>query len=46
MVLPWLAGQAIGALGPRALAYLVFGSLVCNLGAFAALLRLGWKRDA
>ncbi len=40
MLLPWLAGRAIGALGPRAMAYLVFGSLVCNLTAFTVMVRL------
>jgi FHS family Na+ dependent glucose MFS transporter 1 len=40
MVLPWLVGQAIEVTGPRALVYLVFGSLVCNSFAFAAMLRL------
>jgi FHS family Na+ dependent glucose MFS transporter 1 len=40
MLLPWLVGQVIEVTGPRALVYLVFGSLVCNLLAFAAMLRL------
>jgi hypothetical protein len=39
MVLPWLVGQVLGLTGPRALAYLVFGSLILNLLAFAGLLR-------
>jgi FHS family Na+ dependent glucose MFS transporter 1 len=39
MVLPWLVGQAIEVTGPRALVYLVFGSLVCTLLAFVAMLR-------
>jgi MFS transporter, FHS family, Na+ dependent glucose transporter 1 len=39
MVLPWLVGQAIEVTGPRALVYLVFGSLVCALLAFVAMLR-------
>jgi len=41
MVLPWLVGQAIVVTGPRALVYLVFGSLVCNVLAFVAMLR--WR---
>jgi MFS transporter, FHS family, Na+ dependent glucose transporter 1 len=40
MLLPWLVGQVIEVTGPRALVYLVFGSLVCNLLAFVAMLRL------
>jgi MFS transporter, FHS family, Na+ dependent glucose transporter 1 len=40
MVLPWLVGQVIAVTGPRALVYLVFGSLVCNVLAFVAMLRL------
>jgi FHS family Na+ dependent glucose MFS transporter 1 len=40
MVLPSLAGQVINFAGPRAMVYLVFGSLVCNLMAFAGMLRL------
>jgi FHS family Na+ dependent glucose MFS transporter 1 len=40
MVLPWLVGRVIGFVGPRALAYLVFGSLVCNALAFWGLWRL------
>jgi MFS transporter, FHS family, Na+ dependent glucose transporter 1 len=39
MVLPWLVGQVLGAAGPRALVYLVFGSLACDLLAFMGLLR-------
>jgi MFS transporter, FHS family, Na+ dependent glucose transporter 1 len=39
MVLPWLVGQVLGAAGPRALVYLVLGSLTCDLLAFAGLLR-------
>jgi FHS family Na+ dependent glucose MFS transporter 1 len=42
MVLPWLVGQAITVMGPRALIYLVLGSLVGNLLAFVAMLR--WRR--
>jgi FHS family Na+ dependent glucose MFS transporter 1 len=41
MVLPWLVGQVIDVSGPRALVYLVFGSLVCNLLAFVVMLR--WR---
>ena len=41
MVLPWLVGQAITVMGPRALIYLVLGSLVGNLLAFVAMLR--WR---
>lgn len=40
MVLPWLVGQAMAVTGPPALLYLVFGSLVCNVLALAAMLRL------
>jgi fucose permease len=40
MVLPWLVGQGIAVMGPRALVYLVFGSLVGNVLAFVAMLRL------
>jgi hypothetical protein len=39
-VLPWLVGQVMAVTGPRALLYLVFGSLVGNVFAFAAMLRL------
>jgi MFS transporter, FHS family, Na+ dependent glucose transporter 1 len=39
MILPWLVGQVLGLIGPVALAYLVFGSLVGNLLAFVAILR-------
>jgi len=38
MVLPWLVGQVLGAAGPRALVYLVLGSLVCDLLVFVGLL--------
>jgi len=41
MVLPWLVGQAIAVTGPRALVYLVSGSLLCNVLAFVAMLR--WR---
>jgi FHS family Na+ dependent glucose MFS transporter 1 len=40
MVLPWLVGRVLGIIGPAALAYLVFGSLACNLVAFISMLRL------
>ena len=40
MVLPWLVGQVMAVTGPRALAFLVFGSLVCTCVAFVVLLRL------
>lgn len=40
MVLPWLVGQVITQTGPRALVYLVLGSLVGNLFAFVGLWRL------
>jgi len=40
MILPWLVGQVLGQIGPAALAYLVFGSLACNLVAFVSMLRL------
>jgi len=45
MVLPWLVGQAIEVTGPRALVYLVFGSLVCTLLAFVAMLRSASEQD-
>ncbi len=40
MVLPWLAGQVLDFTGPQALIYLVFTSLLFNLLAFVAMLRL------
>jgi FHS family Na+ dependent glucose MFS transporter 1 len=40
VVLPWLVGQVMEATGPRALVYLVFGSLIGNVLAFVAMLRL------
>jgi FHS family Na+ dependent glucose MFS transporter 1 len=40
MVLPWLVGHVMAVTGPRALASLVFGSLVCTCVAFVVLLRL------
>jgi FHS family Na+ dependent glucose MFS transporter 1 len=41
MVLPTVVGKVIEGSGPRAMVYLVFGSLVLNLLAFAGMLRLG-----
>jgi MFS transporter, FHS family, Na+ dependent glucose transporter 1 len=40
MVLPWLVGHVMAVTGPRALAALVFGSLVCTCVTFVVLLRL------
>jgi FHS family Na+ dependent glucose MFS transporter 1 len=40
MVLPWLVGHVMAVTGPRALALLVFGGLVCTFVAFVVLLRL------
>jgi FHS family Na+ dependent glucose MFS transporter 1 len=39
MILPWLVGQVLEATGPRAMVYLVCGSLLCDLLAFVGLLR-------
>ncbi len=39
MLLPWLVGQVLGVAGPRAMVYLVLGSLLCDSIAFVALLR-------
>jgi fucose permease len=39
MILPWLVGQVLEATGPRAMVYLVFSSLICDLLAFVGLLR-------
>ncbi len=39
MVLPWLVGPVIENVGPRALMYLVFGSLACCALAFGVMLR-------
>jgi FHS family Na+ dependent glucose MFS transporter 1 len=39
MILPWLVGEVLGAAGPRAMVYLVLGSLILDLLAFAGLLR-------
>jgi len=41
MVLPTVVGKVIEGSGPRAMVYLVFGSLVLNLLAFTGMLRLG-----
>jgi FHS family Na+ dependent glucose MFS transporter 1 len=41
MVLPWLAGHVIELAGAQAMVYLVFGSLVCTLVMFGAMLR--WR---
>jgi ABC-type Fe3+-siderophore transport system permease subunit len=38
MLLPWLAGQVIGTDGAQLLIYLVFGALIMNVLAFAAML--------
>jgi len=40
MVLPSASGKVIVAAGPRAMVYLIFGSLVLNLAAFIALAKL------
>ena len=40
MVLPWLVGQVLQGVGPQAMTTLVFMSLVGNLAAFAAIMRL------
>jgi FHS family Na+ dependent glucose MFS transporter 1 len=40
MVLPWVVGQVLQGVGPQAMTTLVFLSLVGNLAAFAAILRL------
>jgi len=40
MVLPSAVGQSHRTSGPRAMVYLVFGSLVLNLLAFTGMLRL------
>ena len=40
MVLPTLMGKVIEGSSPRAMIYLVFGSLVLNLLAFGGMLRL------
>jgi len=38
MILPWLMGHALEAAGPRAMVYLVLGSLMCDLLAFVGLI--------
>lgn len=43
MILPWLVGEVLGAAGPRAMVYLVLGSLLFDLLAFAGLLRARLK---
>ncbi len=40
MVLPWVVGQVLQGVGPQAMTPLVFMSLVGNLAAFAAIMRL------
>ncbi len=45
MVLPTLMGKVIEGNGPRAMVYLVFGSLVLNLLAFTGMLRLRPARE-
>ncbi len=40
MLLPWLVGAVLEALGPTAMIYLVFSNLVCTGLAFAVMLRL------
>jgi FHS family Na+ dependent glucose MFS transporter 1 len=40
MVLPWIVGQVLQGVGPQAMTTLVFLSLVGNLAAFAAIMRL------
>jgi FHS family Na+ dependent glucose MFS transporter 1 len=40
MVLPWLVGQVIGVAGPRAMVYLVFGSLGSALFVFLGMYKL------
>jgi FHS family Na+ dependent glucose MFS transporter 1 len=40
MVLPWVVGQVLQGVGPQAMTTLVFLSLVGNLAAFVAILRL------
>jgi MFS transporter, FHS family, Na+ dependent glucose transporter 1 len=40
MVLPWVVGQVLQSVGPQAMTTLVFLSLVGNLAAFAAIMRL------
>ena len=40
MVLPWLVGRVLDSIGPQAMVYVVFASMLGNTLAFAALLRL------
>jgi MFS transporter, FHS family, Na+ dependent glucose transporter 1 len=40
MVLPWVVGQVLQGVGPQAMTTLVFMSLVGNLAAFVAIMRL------
>jgi FHS family Na+ dependent glucose MFS transporter 1 len=40
MILPWLVGQVLDATGPQALVTLVLASLVFNVVAFVAIMRL------
>ena len=40
MILPWLVGQVLDSVGPQSLMVLVFTSLMFNLAAFIAILRL------
>jgi MFS transporter, FHS family, Na+ dependent glucose transporter 1 len=44
MVLPWMVGQTLEQLGPGAMTWLVTASLVANLLAFLAILRLRLAR--
>jgi hypothetical protein len=39
MILPWMVGQVLATTGPRALVFLMLGSLTCDLLAFVGLLR-------
>jgi len=39
-VLPWVVGQVLQGVGPQAMTTLVFMSLVGNLAAFVAIMRL------
>jgi MFS transporter, FHS family, Na+ dependent glucose transporter 1 len=45
MVLPSAVGKVIESSGPRAMVYLVFGSLVLNLLAFIGMLRLHTEKE-
>ncbi len=46
MILPWLVGQVLKTMGPRAMVYLVLGSLIGVLFAFIGLLRARSKAVA